>query len=93
MATCCTVHLRVDDGNTVTLGVGEQRGVSWDGTEYIPYHHSEMPDYEGSYEVTPQAEAQTLATANRAMREDLVINPIPSNYGLITWNGQVLTVS
>lgn len=51
------------------------------------------PSYEGPYEVTPSAEAQTLETDALYMRGDIVINPIPSNYGLITWNGSTITVS
>lgn len=49
--------------------------------------------YRGEYEVTPSSETQTLQTANRLLASNIVINPIPSNYGLITWNGSVLTVS
>lgn len=50
-------------------------------------------DYTGEYEVVPTAEAQVLATNGKNMTHDLIIDPIPSNYGLITWNGSVLTVS
>lgn len=39
--------------------------------------HSDLPDYEGEYEVTPAIEAQTLNTKNTAMRDDLNINKIP----------------
>ena len=53
----------------------------------------ERDPYEGAYEVTPSAEAQTLATKNLRMTDDVVIKPSPSNYGLITWNGTVITVS
>lgn len=49
--------------------------------------------YQGAYEVTPSEEAQTLPTGSRLMLENLTINPIPSNYGLITWDGSTLTVS
>ena len=49
--------------------------------------------YEGEYEVTPTQETQTLSTAGLVMDADVTINPIPSNYGLITWDGSVLTVS
>lgn len=48
--------------------------------------------YDGDYAITPSAEAQVLQVQGLAMRQDLTINPIPSNYGLITWNGSVLTV-
>lgn len=49
--------------------------------------------YEGEYIVTPTAEAQRLETAGMMMREDVVIGAIPQNYGLIAWNGSILTVS
>ena len=59
----------------------------------IARDYVERPAYEGSYEITPSAEAQTIQTKNLRMTDDLVINPIPNNYGLITWNGSTLTVS
>lgn len=49
--------------------------------------------YEGDTVFTPSATAQTISTAGLYMNDDLTINPIPSNYGLITWNGSTLTVS
>ena len=51
------------------------------------------PTYEGSYEVTPTNETQTLTVDHLYMVHDITINPIPDNYGLITWNGSTLTVS
>lgn len=51
------------------------------------------PSYSGEYEVTPSAETQVLETEYLYMMGDIIINPIPSNYGLITWNGSTLTVS
>ncbi len=50
-------------------------------------------DYSGSYEVTPSAVTQTLQTTDKILSQNIVVNPIPSNYGLIAWNGSVLTVS
>lgn len=49
--------------------------------------------YTGVYEVTPSEETQTLLTENLISAHNFVINPIPSNYGKINWNGAVLTVS
>ena len=51
------------------------------------------PPYEGDYEVTPKAEEQTLPTANRLLNKNIVVKPIPQNYGLITYNGYEITVS
>lgn len=49
--------------------------------------------YGGSYSVTPSDVAQTLRTRGKTLAADVEIAPIPSNYGLITWNGSTLTVS
>ena len=49
--------------------------------------------YEGSYNVTPTQAQQVLPTQGLVSLHDFVIEPIPSNYGLITWNGSTLTVS
>ena len=54
---------------------------------------TDYPVYGGSCEVTPGGDVQVLETRNRLLRTDIVVNPIPSNYGLITWNGSVLLVS
>lgn len=51
------------------------------------------PEYRGAYVVTPTEEEQTLPTNARTMRDDVIIRPIPSNYGRITWDGKTLTVS
>ena len=62
-------------------------------TTNVTHYHSEYPDYEGETTFTPSAETQTIPTARTVLLENITINPIPSNYGLITWNGSTLTVS
>lgn len=49
--------------------------------------------YEGDYEFTPSSSAQTIAIKNLMATDDIIINPIPNNYGLIGWNGSFLTVT
>lgn len=58
----------------------------------IPESTGGLP-YTGDYEVTPSDEIQVLATQGKSMSQNVTINPIPSNYGRITWNGSFLTVS
>lgn len=53
----------------------------------------EVQTYTGEYEVTPSAETQTLNTEGLRLTRNVTVNPIPQNYGLITYNGAVLTVS
>ena len=61
--------------------------------EYIKVVDRDAPIYTGATEVTPSEHRQILETADKLMLSNVTINPIPSNYGLITWNGSTLTVS
>ena len=53
----------------------------------------DLPVYTGETNITPSTSEQVLNTADKVVTRNIVINPIPSNYGLITWNGSTLTVS
>lgn len=48
--------------------------------------------YTGETVVTPTQETQILRTANKLLASDITINPIPSNYGRIIYNGAYLRV-
>ena len=53
-----------------------------------------VPDiYDGPTEFTPSEEIQTIGMADKYSTSSITINPIPSNYGLITYNGQTITIS
>ena len=49
--------------------------------------------YPGPYFITPDENRHVLQTAGKTASTNITVEPIPSNYGLITWNGSVLTVS
>lgn len=51
------------------------------------------PAYEGEYTFTPTNEVQVIETERKWLTSNITINPIPSNYGLITYNGISITVS
>lgn len=51
-----------------------------------------LPDYDGATEVTPSEEAQVLRTSGKSVESDIIVNPIPSNYGRIEQRGSVLHV-
>ena len=53
----------------------------------------ERDPYAGDYTIIPSAEAQVLQTNNLRMTDNITIEPIPQNYGLITWDGSKITVS
>lgn len=71
--------------NPAVVGIGTSPPIARDLVERDPY--------EGEYSITPSAEEQTIAIQGKWARRDIVVQPIPSNYGLITWNGAILTVS
>lgn len=48
--------------------------------------------YMGNYTVTPTEETQVLPTCTKQMIKDLIVEPIPLNYGKITWNGRIITI-
>ena len=75
--------------NAVSFGVQSVSPLSVS----IPLSAGYTSPYTGGYEITPTGATQTLNTTGKLMLDDLIINPIPSNYGLITWNGAFLTVS
>jgi len=92
MTSCTCARVRVDDATSAALRVGDPPAVTFGTGEYVPYVPA-IDEYDGPYEVTPTNVAQTLATRGLLSTADIVVNPIPSNYGLIQWNGAVLTVS
>lgn len=59
----------------------------------VAREYVERPAYEGAVFVTPSADLQVLQTKDLRMTENITVNPIPQNYGLITWNGSTITVS
>lgn len=49
--------------------------------------------YRGDYTLTPSTSTQVIPMKGKTALADITINPIPSNYGLITWDGSAITVS
>lgn len=54
---------------------------------------STAEDYTGETTVTPTQATQVFQTEGKRVLHDFIVNPIPNNYGLITYNGQFITVS
>lgn len=57
------------------------------------YYMGRDAPYEGPLEFTPSGTEQIIHTAGKTVSDDITIHPIPSNYGLITYNGVFITVS
>ena len=83
------INLKVET-NEVKLKIADPDRASLKAHEGIPVYPS---PYSGTIDITPTEEAQTVPTSGYMMMTDIVVEPIPSNYGLITWDGTTLTVS
>ena len=91
MSNCCCVALHVEESGSAALTVsdGGSAALEIGGSMYAVG----PPLYTGPYEFTPTQSTQVVEIDGKRAEGDITINPIPSNYGLITWNGSVLTVS
>ena len=58
-----------------------------------PVYSREVEYYDGQYEFEPSNNAQIIQIKKLMAAADIIINPIPSNYGLITWSGAGIRVS
>ena len=84
------INLHVLDPTQINLHVITDQAV---GLHVLGEMMGKIPIYEGPYEFTPADSSQTIAIGSKRAASDITINPIPSNYGKITWNGSILTVS
>lgn len=70
-----------------------ENAVSWEIAEYADMHTSDLPPYRGPTEFVPTQQPQHVYVGGKTVRSDILIQPIPENYGLITYDGATLTVS
>lgn len=86
------VHELTVEENGFDLDISEN-AVSWEIAEYADMHTSDLPLYRGPTEFVPTQQPQHVYVGGKAVRSDILIKPIPENYGLITYDGATLTVS
>ena len=83
------IRLHIQE-NKVRLKVKQSGAVHLSASEGVPVY----PDaYTGQTEVIPSAEEQVLLTGGLYVADHIRVKPIPSNYGLITYNGSTITIS
>ena len=93
MICFCKVRLKVLEPTPVRLRIADSDEVRFTQDQYIKIRGGDYDRYAGPYEFTPTEETQTVACAEKLTTDNIIINPIPTNYGRITWNGSVLTVT
>lgn len=82
-------------GDKIVLDGELSLNIPLDGTpdKVIKVAEYDLPVYDGVAEITPSQDTQILQTSNKALTRNIVVNPIPSNYGLIAWNGLGIRIS
>ena len=82
-------------GDKIVLDGELSLNIPLDGTpdKVLKVAEYDLPVYDGITEITPSQNTQILQTSNKVLTRNIVVNSIPSNYGLITYNGSILTVS
>lgn len=75
------IKIRLEPAPEIRIRIGDVQVIHYDDP------------YDGPYEVTPTRQTQILQTDGKTMTADVVVNPIPQNYGLITYNGFYMTVT
>ena len=90
MNTIMQINMAVDVEPSLNFNVDIEPSLNFDVDMAI---HIDGTPYTGQTTVIPSALQQTLQTAGTLLLQNITIEPIPSNYGLITWNGATLTVS
>ena len=75
-----------EDGLSLVLDGGENFDLVL-GESY------DVPVYRGPYEFTPTREVQIAYTNGKLATSDITINPIPPNYGLVTYHANIITIS
>lgn len=81
------LNVTFDSGQDFSVSFEKEQGFEVEMDGILP------GDYEGEYRFTPSSEPQVIPTGGKTLTLDIVVDPIPDNYGLITWNGSSLTVS
>lgn len=84
------IKLHVADKQPVRLSVPKEKPI---GMRVFGEFYGNAAPYVGEYEYTPTQQTQTIPIGGYKATQNITINPIPNNYGLITWNGATLTVS
>lgn len=80
--------LQTDSATRLDFGAGANAHLGMSAQVRI----DRLPDYSGATEVTPSGETQVLRTAGRSVESDIIVNPIPSNYGRIETRGSALYI-
>ena len=81
-------------GDKIVLDGEVSLNLHLDGTpdKVIKVMDYDLPVYDGITEITPSQDTQVLQTSNKALTRNIIVNPIPEDYGRLLYSGNTLTV-
>ena len=80
----------------LTLEDGGELSLEMSGPESFELTLGEAsgnPTYTGPTTFTPTQDVQIAFTAGKVVLQDITIDPIPYNYGLVTYQANIITIS
>lgn len=79
----------------VRFNIKEQKiPLSFKHFQSVSQAEADVDYYDAEYEATPQRTEQVFNTAKKMMTRNFVVKPIPSNYGLVTYdNNKTITIT
>lgn len=86
--SCCRITLHIREPSPIRVRVSETKPI----TIHITQGGS-APAKTQSKEAIPSQEEQVITPDEGYLLDSVTVAPIPSCYGLITYNGGILTVS
>jgi hypothetical protein len=84
---CCRIRIRVRDEQPLSFRIGESETLSFKITE------GGAPARTQSKTAIPSQETQIVRPDEGFLLDQVTVAPIPECYGLITYNGGIITVS
>lgn len=95
IAPRATVHLTVTQDSSVLLTVMEDDEITLTAENSVGQTQvsDSVPTYVGTYEVTPSSTQTVLKTAQKKMRDDVTIHPIPYYDVSNTAGGRTIYIS
>ena len=81
-------------GDKIVLDGELSLNIPLDGTpdKVIKVAEYDLPVYDGITEITPSNQVQVLQTSGKVVTQNIIVNPIPEDYGRLLWSGNTLTV-
>lgn len=83
--SCSPVAFHVETKPPVVFSIKERGSVQF--SPKVEIIERDAAPYTGEYEFTPTEETQIVPIAGKTAAQNIVINPIPADYGKVTWIG------